>query len=112
MASLVDELLEFQEFREEILPMLRADLKSKATPESLRKKYATYVEVRKLSIALGDPDSSRALAAIKDLNDRTEGKAKEQTIHTHKFEKLKDEEIDSILLSKIKEQQQSETDEH
>jgi hypothetical protein len=54
-------------------------------------------------IAMTDKDSGRALSAIKDILDRTQGRAVERTTTTHKFEKLKDEELDALLKSRLKE---------
>lgn len=100
-ANLIEELKAFEEYKLEILPMLRSDIKNGTPPEEMRKKYQSYIEARKISIALTDQDSAIALSAARELTDRTEGKAVERKQVTHKYANLKDEELDAILTSEI-----------
>jgi hypothetical protein len=103
MIDAVDELREFQEFKKEILPVLRAEIKKGTSAEELYKKFESIAAARNVMIAMTDKDSGRALSAIKDILDRTQGRAVERTTTTHKFEKLKDEELDALLKSRLKE---------
>jgi hypothetical protein len=100
--EVVEQLELFEEFRRDILPMLQNDLKSKLSSKELRQKYQSYITARILSIALGDPDSAKALTAAKDALDRVEGKAKETIEQNHRFSDMKDEQLDALLLSKLK----------
>jgi hypothetical protein len=101
MASALDALAEFQQFKDEILPELRDALKSGMSAEDLMKKYQAHAAARTITIMMRELDSSKALAAAKDIQDRSAGKAKERTEVEHKFAKLKDDELDSVLLSEL-----------
>lgn len=103
MVRSLDRLRQYEDFCTNVLPALQRDLSAGMTPEQLRAKYASYLEARKLTVALADPDAGKALTAIKDIQDRLEGKPKERVEHHHKLEKLKDEELDSIVLSMLSE---------
>lgn len=100
-SKLMDDLSDFDEFRQDILPAIRRDLKSGMSSEDLRKKYLSWVTARQLTIALSDKDSGRANMAAKDVQDRAEGRATEKKEVTHKFEHLPDAELDALLLSKM-----------
>lgn len=111
-ASLLDDLSEFNNFRSEILPVLRKALKGGTDAETIYKKFQAYAAARAVSIAATEVDSAKALYAIKDILDRTQGKAKERQEVTHKLSSLPEEQLDAILLSKLKNQQEGdETDE-
>jgi len=99
--KLHDELAAFEEFKEEVLPMLRKDLKNKLSPSQIRKKYLSYLTARQVTIGLTARDEAKSLAAIKDVFDREEGKAKESKDVTHRFEDLPDDQLDALVLSQI-----------
>lgn len=99
LVKAADALSEFEEFQREVLPMLRADLRKGLTAKELRKKYMALLEARKLSIALGSLEEGVAVSAIKDVQDREEGRATEKKVVTHKYEDLPEEELDAILRS-------------
>ena len=99
MVRSLDELREFEKFRDEVLPALQVDLRKGLTAKQLRSKYATILTARMISIAVAEMDSGKATTAIKDILDRDEGKAVEQKITRHKFENLSDEQLDAIILS-------------
>ena len=101
MASNLDKLAEFEEFEAHILPALRKDLQSGMTAEEIMKKYQAVAAARLVSTAMGDADSSKGVSASKDILDRTLGKAKESKEIKHKFEDLPEDEIDSLLKSKL-----------
>ena len=98
MVELIDQINDFEEFRENFLPALRADLKKGMAPEEIRKKYASLVQARTVMTAITS-DDSRAMAAAKDILDRQEGKATEKKDITHRYAEMKDEELDAILQS-------------
>lgn len=98
-ARLIDDISDFEDFKAEILPKIRAMLKRGAKPEEILEFAQSHAAARLVTIALTDPDSGKAYTASKDVLDRQMGKAKERTEVEHKFTKLKDEELDSLLLS-------------
>lgn len=103
MVSAIDNLAAFEEFQDEILPELRKMLKVGASAEAIYKKATAVAAARAVSIAVRDPDSSKALSAIKEILDRSGGKATERQEVSHKLEKLPDEQLDALLLSKLQE---------
>ena len=98
-SDLIDE---FAQFREEILPAIRQDLKRGMSAKAIRQKYLALAAARQVSIAL-DPKTQEgtALAAIKDVSDRVEGKAKETQEITHKMKEVSDDQLDAMILSKL-----------
>ena len=101
--QLIDDLAEFETFQHEILPALRKDIESGMPYREMERKYLGLAAARKITIALREPDSSKALAAIKDMQDRADGKPTEHRVNTHKFQALPDEELDAVLKSEIAE---------
>lgn len=111
MAQAIDDLAEFEEFKQSLLPALRADLRKGTPAKEILEKVKGLAAARLGTIVATEIDSSKALAAIKDLLDRTEGRAVERSVTTHKFEKLKDAELDALLESRLKESNDSDGDE-
>lgn len=103
MAGQLDDLADYEDFKQEILPILRQDMSKGLSADELREKYKNYLVARQISIALTDDDSGKALAAAKDLIDRLEGKAVERKAIAHKFEQLPDDQVDAIIEQKLKE---------
>ena len=101
MAKTIDDAREFDDFRQDVLPKIRKMLKDGKSTEEIIKFTESYAAARVATIALTDEDSGKALAAAKDLLDRSIGKAKERQEIEHKYSKLKPDEIDSLLLSKL-----------
>ena len=101
-AGLVDDINEFNKFREEILPVLRKALNQGLSAEEIYTKFQSYAAARAVSIAATEEDSGKALSAIKDILDRTQGRAKEKVDITHKMASLPEEQLDALLLSKLK----------
>ena len=110
MLSTLQELDEFYKFREEILPVLRKALKDGLSAEDIYAKYQSYAAARAVSIAATEIDSGKALSAIKDILDRSGGKAKERSEVTHKLADLPEEQLDSLILSKLKGAQDEDED--
>lgn len=109
--ALSDDLVEFEKFRAELLPALRADVMAGTPAKDILEKVKSIAAARLGLIAASSIDQRTALSAIKDILDRTEGRAQESKEITHKFGKLKDEELDSLLASRFKEIEGSTDDE-
>lgn len=103
MTSLVEALVEFEDFKEKLLPAIQKDLLAGMSSKELREKYSAIVQARQITTAIASRDEGRASAAAKDIIDRTEGKATERREVTHKYADLKDEELDAILASEEEE---------
>lgn len=99
MARTLDELAQFEEFRKEIAPSLQQDVQNKLPAEELFRKYSTMAAARGIQIAMTERDSSKALAAIKEILAYDIGKPKERSEVTHKYSKLPDDQLDALILS-------------
>lgn len=101
--NLLKQLAKFEWFTENILPAMQSDLKAGKGEAELREKYAALIQAQMITTAMVDQDAKVRIAASRDILDRKEGKAKERVEQTHKFDKMKEEEVDALLLSKLKE---------
>jgi len=99
MVKALDNLQAYEEFCEGVLPLLRRAISEKWTPEQIENHPVVKAAIvaRQITTAVKDPDASKALAAIKDLRDRSEGKAIERKEVKHQFESLSDAELDARL---------------
>lgn len=112
VASVIDDLRAFQEFREEILPKIRAMLKAKKTSAEIREFAQSYLTARQVTIALTSNDEGQALRAIDSLTHQNEGKPTERAEVEHKFGKLKDEELRALVASRLSERASEEDENH
>lgn len=103
IALAIDDLAEFQKFKEEVVYELRKDIYNGLSAEEMYAKYQSQAAARGITIAMTERDSSRAMAAVKDILDRSQGKAVERKDVRHRMENAKDEDIDALLLSKLDE---------
>lgn len=101
MARRIDELDEFEQYRQEILPLLRDAIKRKKTSKEIRALVQSYLTARIATIALTEQDSGKALAAARDLVDREEGKAVERKHIKHTLDELSDQELTALLQSEM-----------
>lgn len=106
MISNLDSLAEFNEFQRTLLPIIKGAVKSKDAPKAILELARSYAAARIALIMATDPDNKTALAAAKDLLDRTEGKAVERRELRHSMANLKDEELDALVMSKIDESEE------
>lgn len=98
-AKMIDDLAEFEEFRETTLKAIRRDISKGMGAKQLREKYAAIVQGRLITDALTTDDTAKAALIGKDIIDRVEGKATEKKEVTHRFKDMKDEELDAIIQS-------------
>lgn len=102
--QLIDELEAFSNFKDEILPVLRNAVAGGMTSEEIYKKFQAYAAARIVSIAAMEIDSSKALAAAKDIMDRAGGRATEKQEVTHKFDAVPDDQLDALIKSKLQQE--------
>jgi capsular polysaccharide biosynthesis protein len=105
----LDDLAEFEQYRASVLDAIRKDLAAGMTSDQLLKKYESQAMARVITVALTEADSSKALAAAKDVIDRSKGKAAENKTVKHKFEDVDDAQLDALIAAKILEEEE-ETD--
>jgi hypothetical protein len=105
MAEKLDALAQFEQFQEDILPILQQALKEGWDAEKIFKhpKAQALLAARALTIGIMSPDHGKALSAISDVLNRTIGKPTEKQEIKHKMEKLGDDELDALLQTSLKE---------
>jgi hypothetical protein len=111
MLDKLDELAAFEEYRNQILPVLRKMVVSKTPPSEIYDAVKSLAAARLGTIIATELDPVKALSAIREVLDRSEGKPKERVSHEHKLSKLKDEELDSVILSTLTDLTKSDKDE-
>lgn len=99
--ELMERLAAFEQFNEEILPILQEDVRKKVPAKDVLQKVMTLAAARLATLAMTESDPTRALAIIKEIFDRVEGKSVERAERKHKFENLKPDQLDALLLSEM-----------
>jgi cysteinyl-tRNA synthetase len=92
-------LEDFDEFQNGILPKIRDALKAGKSSKEITEMARSMAAARIATIAATEPDAGKALAASRDILDRTEGKAVERKEIHHRLGQLKEDEIDALLIS-------------
>lgn len=100
---ILDKLSLFEEFQKDLMPKMQKMLMGGASAQDIVEFAASFAAARTVTVALTSTDEGRALAASKDIIDRAHGKAKETVETTHKFDNLDEEQLDALLISKMKE---------
>lgn len=101
--GLIDELAEFEEFKLSILKKLRRALVAGAKAEEIFMLVQAEAAARMATFALTELEPVKAMAAIKDILDRTQGKAIERKHITATYEDTSDEELDRLLKNEEEE---------
>lgn len=96
----LDSVLRFREIEKTFLPEIQKDLQNGMTSEQILKKYKPHAAAA-LVTSLADP--RHAIQAADKILDRVDGKPKQMTETTHRFEKLSDNELDALLTSRFTE---------
>lgn len=112
MARSLDQLAEFQEFTDDVLPLLRRAITEKWTKEQIESdpRIQALLVARQMTIGLTDKDPKAALAAIRDIRDRKDGKPVERKEIRTKIEEADDDAIDARLKTLLGAQKGSESD--
>lgn len=101
-ATMLDEALMHEQFRREALPRILEAIRRGDNLEKMFSDNETALAARLMTIALSDPDAKVALQAMKEITDRAIGKSKDSVSIEHKYEKMSDVELDSLLASKLR----------
>lgn len=99
MARNLDDLAAFEDFEDTVLPMLKKAIKEGWSPEKIYKMTAAHAAARSVSIALTEQDSGKALAGIKEVLDRSGGKATERREIKHELSGMTDAELEALIAS-------------
>ncbi len=98
----IDDLAEFQAFKEALLPKLRQMVLEGWSADKIRREVGPYIAARVASMALlGPAKSASTLKAAQDTLDRLEGKAiqrmEQKTVYAHMSKK----ELAALALQKL-----------
>ncbi len=104
----LDDLSEFQDFKAEMLPKIRKQLQAGASTKDILNTARAVAVGRLAMIASMEGDSKTALAAIKELLERTDGKVTEKKEIAHHLAAMPTEELDALLITAVTESDDSE----
>lgn len=99
----LDQLAMFEDFQKDMLPKLQALVKRGAKTDEILEMGRALAVARLVTIAATEPDSGKALSAVRELLDRREGKVTDKREVTHRMANLKDEELDALVLTALAE---------
>jgi hypothetical protein len=99
----IDTLAIVEQYYGSLIPQLKNLVDRRASSKEIFEASRAVVAAKLASIAVGSADERTSLAAISELLNRLEGKAKESKEITHKMASLKDEELDAVLLTALQE---------
>lgn len=100
-ARALDDLAEYESFREAFAPEIRRALAAGMTGEAIIAKFKPMAMARLAQIGIAG-EAKIAVGAIRELLDRTDGKPAAKVEHTHKLARLSDEELDALVESQTK----------
>jgi hypothetical protein len=100
-ARALDDLTEFETFREMFAPEIRRALVKGLSEKQIMDKFKPFMAARLVQIG-GLGRDGEAISAIREIFDRLEGKPVAKQEHTHKLARLPENELDAILENKLK----------
>jgi hypothetical protein len=103
MARALDQRVLYEGISAQIAPILTQALAEGWSDEKLANhpKIQLLLTARTITEAINNPDAAKAMTAIKDLKDRTQGKPKERVELTSKLEKTPDEQLDAMIKTRL-----------
>ena len=113
IARAIDDKSSIDDINAQIRPILAQALREGWDAKRLMEhpKVALLLAARAVTIGVTEADSAKALSAIKDIQDRTQGKPTEKRETTHKLASLPDEQLDAKLKSLLTEDEDDSSDE-
>lgn len=102
MVRALDQLAGYENYRRDVAPHIRKLMESGASAQKILDSAKELAAVKLVEKALGGTGKDQ-MVALKELLDRTEGKATEKIEIKNKYDRLGDDELDALLASKLKE---------
>lgn len=100
----IEDVREFEDFREYVLPKLRKAMievgKGKKTAKDILEMFKAEAAARQVTIAMTSMNEAAALKAVEKILDRTEGPIVQKHDVTH-HEKMTDDQLDAQILAKV-----------
>jgi uncharacterized coiled-coil protein SlyX len=97
----LEELEMYAEFKAKVLPELRQMMAKGTNDKDILKTFSKHVAARLVSIALTEPDSQKAMSAVKELLDRVHGKSTDNKSIKHEFAELNDTQLDALIMTEL-----------
>lgn len=91
----------FEAMQHALLPSLIEDVRNGLSAQEIARKNYAKLTARKVAIAATSENEAVALAAIKDIADRVEGRPVERKELKHSLSEMNEKEIDAILVSEL-----------
>lgn len=110
MINTIEDLREFDDFKQKVLPAIRKAMAAGKSTKEILDIAKAMATARLATIACTSTDEKNATAAIEKLLQRTDGPVVQKQESTHKFEKLPEEQLDAILLTKLARAQEDSTE--
>jgi hypothetical protein len=101
MVRNIDKLARMEELFSDLEPQLLAALQSGASADEIYSKFERLAAVRAVHIAMREKDPGKAMAAIRDILDRRQGKPTERKEISHRLGKMQDQELQALLASEL-----------
>lgn len=103
MARAIDELAEFEDFKQSLLPKLRQMLRDGRSADQIRREVGPYIAARVASMALtGNLKSPNTLKAAQDVLDRLEGKAVQRVEQKTVYAQMSKKELAALCFQKLR----------
>lgn len=99
----IDQARKLMAFKESLPKYLLDDITGGLGPDEIMKKYEVAAVARLIHILNSEEDSTKALNAAREILDRVQGKPTQKQEVKHRYEKLKDDELDSVLDTLLEE---------
>lgn len=104
LIEILEDLALFEELKKDLLPELREMVKKGEKSSVILEKGRALASARLVTLAATGENPAAALAAIKEVLDRTDGKVADKKQIEHRLAKIDDKELDALLMSKITEE--------
>lgn len=103
MARMMDDMAEFEEFKQSLLPKLRRAVLEGWSADKIRREVGPYVAARVASMALlGPARSGTTMKAAQDTLDRLEGRPIQRQETLHRYAPMSKAELAALTFQKLK----------
>lgn len=104
LLEVLEDLELFEELKKDLLPDLRELVKKGEKSDVILERGRALATARLVTLAATNDNPTAALAAIKEVLDRTLGRVADKKQIEHRLAKIDDKELDALLISKITEE--------
>ena len=102
MVHTIQDLVNFEEFRKDIFPKLQKMIKRGATSKEILEEGRAAVAAKLVTMAVRSKDPETVLKLSKTIFEKTDGPVVQKQEHDHKYSKVSDEQLISLVTTKAK----------